>query len=305
MSRVDVHPEDVIDAIRRGDRRDERRIEDHVRHCRTCAVELDAMADFDAELAPRPGDDALLARIVSGAMDELHPARESIPAPGEGIRTARRAITVAAAAALVVGLFGGAAAAMWAMSVFESDDEPASREEPSRPPASPERSRREAPAPAPVDVAEPAVDEATAPAPEEVAPAPVGAGEPREIAAPSAADLLAQANRARNAGDNAEAARLYRALQRAHPSSRETAISRVAYGRLLLNRLHDPAGALAEFDRYLRGGSSGVLAEEARVGRAVALERLGRGADARAAWQDVLTHHPGSPNAERARARLE
>ena len=73
-------------------------------------------------------------------------------------------------------------------------------------------------------------------------------------------------------------------------------------GRLLLDR-GDPAGALASFESYLATGS-GELGEEAMVGRATALERLGRTAQAAGAWQALLAAYPETPFAAHARSRL-
>ncbi|MCC6874077.1 MAG: tetratricopeptide repeat protein [Sandaracinaceae bacterium] len=121
---------------------------------------------------------------------------------------------------------------------------------------------------------------------------------------PSAAELLAQANAARRDGDREGAARLYRRLQGLHPRSREAAISHVTLGRLLLDGMNDPQSSLREFDTYLGQTRHRVLEEEARVGRAMALSRLGRRDEERRAWRELLEHHPDTLYAERARARL-
>jgi hypothetical protein len=71
----------------------------------------------------------------------------------------------------------------------------------------------------------------------------------------------------------------------------------------MLNQLGNPAGALQQFNGYLGGG--GVMSEEAAAGRALALQRLGRTAEERQAWQELLKRYPDSINAERARKRLE
>ncbi len=62
--------------------------------------------------------------------------------------------------------------------------------------------------------------------------------------------------------------------------------------------------ALASFDSYLAANPAGTLAEEARVGRAVALGRLGRRAEEREAWSQLLREHPNSVQGARARRRL-
>ena len=80
-------------------------------------------------------------------------------------------------------------------------------------------------------------------------------------------------------------------------------MSRAIVGRLLLDR-GDPAGALARFDSYLAAGG-GDLGEEAMVGRATALDRLGKTDEATGAWSALVAAFPVSPYAARARARLE
>jgi TolA-binding protein len=128
-------------------------------------------------------------------------------------------------------------------------------------------------------------------------------GEPASLE-PTAAQLFAQANDARRRGDEALAVRQYAALQRRFPRAAEASLSHLALGRLYLDRLGDPTRALAEFDQYLAGGREGALNEEALVGRALALQRLGRPAEEKDAWQKLLAVFPNSLSAVRARTRL-
>ncbi len=144
------------------------------------------------------------------------------------------------------------------------------------------------------------VGSAVAPAPQ---PKPSTTIEP-EKAALGPAELFSRANDARRASDTARAIALHEELQSKFPDSREASTSRVALGRLLLDRAGDPARARALFDRYLDRDPSGPLAEEARVGRALAFMRLGDRDAERSAWREVLERHPGSVHAERARQRL-
>lgn len=341
MSRVDVHPEELLDAARRGelDASELRRLEAHVAHCTACAMERAAMADFDREMAPRDGDDAVTARLVAGVLaragagaaePELeHPPSRPSSATSGATSPRRRPVVVIAAAALVVGLFGGAAAALWAVAPLW--DEPATAPPEEAEPVQPAAGTRHVPARSESDgppedeamedpesgasTGDPAVDvpAVTAPVAESSAPerpARVTSddgdhGDDGAAERPSAEELLARANEARRRGELRGAARLYRLLQRSHPSSREASVSRVTLGRLLLDGLGEAGAALPEFDRYLQAHPSGVLAEEARVGRALALGRLGREAEERAAWRELLAHHPDSLHADRARSRLE
>jgi hypothetical protein len=101
-----------------------------------------------------------------------------------------------------------------------------------------------------------------------------------------------------------EAVRLYRALQERFSGSSEELVSRVTLGRLLLDRLGDSRGALVQFNSYLASPGGGVLREEAMVGRALSLGRMGRAAEERAAWQALLDNFPKSTQRKRAQARL-
>ena len=119
----------------------------------------------------------------------------------------------------------------------------------------------------------------------------------------SADELFADANRARRAGDVSLALRRYAELGRTFPGSREEVTSRVVVGDLLLAE-GPTRDALASFDSYLATSPNGTLAEEALVGRASALMRLGRRDDERDAWTRLLREHPDSVQGDRARRRL-
>ena len=122
----------------------------------------------------------------------------------------------------------------------------------------------------------------------------------------TAAELFRDANAERRAGNIGKSIDLYRSLQKRYPDAPETQASRVSLGRLLLDRRSDASGALAQFDAYLKGSPAdgGTLAEEARVGRALAFEKLGRLDDERRAWEELLSRHPQSLHSGRARERL-
>ena len=126
-----------------------------------------------------------------------------------------------------------------------------------------------------------------------------------EAAAPRldpAAVLFADANRARRDGNAERAVTLYRALQSRYPNSAESALSRALLAQLLLER-GSPEAALSGFDRYLAADAP-VLSAEALVGRARALEQLGKSAQAVTAWRDVQSRFPGSVHARLAATRL-
>lgn len=117
-----------------------------------------------------------------------------------------------------------------------------------------------------------------------------------------AAALFADANRARRDGNIERAIVLYRSLQSRFPSSAESELSRALLAQLLLDR-GSPEAALAGFDRYLAEGTP-VLGAEALVGRARALEQLGKSAQAIMAWQAVQESFPGSVHARLATTRI-
>ncbi|MEO6598973.1 MAG: tetratricopeptide repeat protein [Polyangiaceae bacterium] len=117
-----------------------------------------------------------------------------------------------------------------------------------------------------------------------------------------AASLFAAANAARRDGNADRAVSLYRALQSRYPSSAESELSRALLAQLLLDR-GSPEAALAGFDRYLAEDAP-VLGAEALVGRARALEQLGKTTQAAAAWREVQTRFAGSVHARLAATRL-
>jgi TolA-binding protein len=117
-----------------------------------------------------------------------------------------------------------------------------------------------------------------------------------------AASLFSDANRARRDGNVDRAVALYQSLQARFPSSAESELSRALVAQMLLER-GSPEAALAGFDRYLAQGTP-VLSAEALVGRARALEQLGKSAQAVLAWQEVQSRFPGSVHARLAGARL-
>jgi hypothetical protein len=123
-------------------------------------------------------------------------------------------------------------------------------------------------------------------------------------AEPGAAAIFGAAERARGDGELVDARRLYGQLASRFRGTREELSARVLGGQMLLDDLDEPAAALRAFDGYLRDEPGGTLAEEAVVGRAQALRRLGRAAAEAAAWNDLLVRYPRSVHAELARERL-
>jgi tetratricopeptide (TPR) repeat protein len=122
-------------------------------------------------------------------------------------------------------------------------------------------------------------------------------------AAPTAAELFADANAARRALDLRRATDLYLALDRRFPESAEAPVALVSAGDLL-SRLGEPAAALRAFDRYLDRRPDGALAPEALFGRARTLRQLARRQDEIDAWRRLLQAFPGSVYESAGRQRL-
>jgi TolA-binding protein len=119
----------------------------------------------------------------------------------------------------------------------------------------------------------------------------------------TAAELFRRAGLARREGKLAQARATFLELERRFPDSEEARLARVSLGKLLLDT-GDADQALRQFDEYL-GARSGALAEEALVGRAQALGRLGRAVEEERVWRDLLSRYPRSVYAARARQRLD
>jgi TolA-binding protein len=321
MNVVDLHPEDLLDkdalgTLEEGERV---RLEAHVSHCSACRFERQLRADFALDL----DSDAPSERLANlGTLPiELLPDRPDAASAAKKdesravLRPVRRRKTgfvwLFAAAVLLVG---GAAAAMsdlghrsW--THFMGIDAPASRVSPApegtrpkvhaagpltppAPPASPA-------APEPTTAPQPIEGAPLKPATHAARPAPVAAAPVHTI---GAAELFDNATDARRRGDYAHVLDADRELEGRFPTSREAQVLRAVVGRVLLDH-GDSAAALKRFDAYLAGGG-GDLAEDAMVGRATALDRLGRTDEAAQAWSTLLATYPTTPYATHAKARL-
>jgi len=305
MTRIDLHPEDLLDRAARGvaSFADLARLEQHLAECAVCRVERALLVQAARDVAPLRDEKLLLARLTRDVN-----ARLAAPTA----RRARRQGAFVAVAVLAVCLAGVAAAATLGIVRRETPvpiatspqlpQVPAARQPPPSvrapetevaPPPSSEPSTLEPPSSEPPSSEPPSKSDAAPVRPNAVALEPA-----------SASQLFSLANQARRDGKVAEAARLYRSLQERFAGSSEELVSRVSLGRLLLDRLGDSRGALVQFNSYLASPGGGALREEAMVGRALALGRLGRSAEERAAWQALLAAWPKSTHRTRAQARL-
>lgn len=293
MNVVDLHPEELLDKELTGAlSADERtRLDAHLAVCAACRFERIARDDFRV---------ALDAESQGPRADAPPPKRVASP------RT-RVAVLLAAAVLVVSGIAGAgwsgvrhlfavsAPAVVEVASVVETSSAPPPR------PIAPRATVAPPPAPEPTASASAEAPAVTTP-PVAHAPAPVqsAAPPPRERTASS---VFADANLALRRGEYAQAIALYDEVETTFAGSAEATTTEAILGRLALDR-GDAAGALRHFDAYLARGGGG-LREEAMVGRATALGRLGRTGEEKVAWTALLAAYPSSAHAAHARARLE
>jgi hypothetical protein len=295
MTRFDLHPEDLLERASRGTANADElsRLTQHLAGCFVCRVERALVVQAALDAAPLPDEELVVARLKrastarSAALTGRHAKRK-----GAFVAIALAAGTVASVAAAATFVIVRGAAAPPAKVVTTSSQPPLAPAPPHRSePVRSDEPREIAAAEGvkPIEEGEPGVTRST----------PRAAVEP---AGPS--ELFSRANQARREGKTSEAVRLYRALQERFAGSSEELVSRVTLGRLLLDRLGDSRGALVQFNSYLASPAGGVLREEAMVGRALALGRMGRTSEERAAWQALLDAFPKSTQRKRAQARL-
>lgn len=306
MNEIDIHPEELLDRAVTGelDETEGRRLMAHLVHCESCAFELQMKREFLRDTTPTDAD----RELAGQALLRLRARPDPIVQHPRAKRKRWSKTAVIVAAAMVVVFTGGVAlgAIIWHVKSIASSS--AVDESHSEVPSSQRRARPLPPAavapiqnPSPPPTPPPVVEEPTGPDPR-----PSSSGARRSEAPPpqGAAQLFAAANQARRGQEHAEAIRLYRRLQRQHPGSREEVLSRVTLGMLLMRRGGDSSGALGLFESYLSARPRGVMAEEATVGRALALRRLGRRSEERQAWETLLSNYPRSIHRERAQERL-
>ncbi|HXT99882.1 MAG TPA: tetratricopeptide repeat protein [Polyangia bacterium] len=309
----------------------------------TLSIAHQVRRDFDLVSDVRAGDEALIARAVDRVLVGRPPAarrradrrvaavlglavvlfasgaaawwavrsavRSAAPPPGDEPTPAARALRSRHA-----GPHATAPPAValpppeTAVPVAAPDLEPAPARDATlalAPPVAPARGARLALAPA--------ADRTGAPAPAPTSPSRRGSDSaPPAAAAPAlaptqppaveaAAELFGRANDARRAGDVGVARALYRDVAERFPGSAEAGLARVSLGKLLLGA-GEVRAAEAEFARYLAAG--GPLVQEALVGRAECLRRLGRSDDERRVWQRLVDEFPGGVYESQARSRL-
>jgi TolA-binding protein len=297
MSVVDLHPEELFDKLAQGrlSNTENDRLQAHLATCAACRFELDVRRDC-AEI---PADLVAAAPII---IPDGTAARHPVEVEPR-VSTTRRGRRPIWGLAVAAALIGGASFAAVNPNVREAVRHLSFATKGSGDAVrSPNGLRVPPPAPA--------LEKAVAP-PTETEPKPTVQLDELPRAAPTPAPgasatttpaaLFHAANEARRAGDDSRAIALYHALEGQFPNSEEARLSHATLGRLMLDR-GDAKMALDDFDKYLSHG--GALGEEALVGRALALGKLGNRAEEAAAWQEVLRRFPKSIHARLARTRL-
>jgi hypothetical protein len=253
--------------------------------------------DFDRIGLVRSGDDELVARLADLTLKRSQPRGH--------FALARRRLLLGLAAALTMA---GSAAAWHGTVLLRSAPATPSVAAPASKPASTARVTRVR---TPAGVKSQVV---VAPLPEPVAAAlPVASANVGITAdsahgaravphsAPDAAALFGEAAAARRSSDFGRARQLYLRLESDFPGSAEAQLARVSLGKVLL-MMGRADEAERQFSLYTSSG--GTLSEEALVGQAQSLARLGRASDEQEVWQRLLQDFPRSLYAGEANQRL-
>jgi TolA-binding protein len=304
---TELHPEDLLERDARGELSpvELERLDAHLARCAACRLERVVRVDFlreTEEVALHAPTD--VQRLLAGVLEAPRTAQP--PARGRPRRWRAGALLLTG---VIVTAAGWAAAARWSGPTAAEETLDATRMPPHARTATPALSGATRGEIAPVVTRDrPEEQTATLAASSEAQPRPAPAARPVSVALTTSPPETAspglafqQANEARRAGQHARAAEAYRALVARYPASAEAPASLVALGRMLLDD-GDAAGALRSFDDYLRRG--GGLGEDVMLGRALALQHLGRSDEESGAWGALLASYPGSVHAARARRRL-
>jgi TolA-binding protein len=293
-------PEDLSVRARQGSLSESERaaLERALAASQTLAVAHQVGTDFDRIGLVRSGDDELVARLADLTLESTRPrARFAL---------GRRRLFLALAAALTVA---GSAAAWRGATLLRSVPPAPSPAAPSPKPSAARVIRAKTPEavtpPAVVAaVPEPAAVVAALPAP---TVGVVSLADSERVSAPlprateDAAALFREAAAARRSSDFGRARLLYLRLESDFPASAEAQLARVSLGKVLL--LMGRAGE-AEQQFALYSSAAGALSEEALVGQAQSLARLGRASDELKVWQRLLHDFPRSVYAGEANQRL-
>lgn len=194
------------------------------------------------------------------------------------------------AAAVLIPLAAAAAYLPRMKGADESPGERAPMTEPSAAPSGTTSSRKQA-AREKQDKPEPVSEPAQTSSPPSTSPS----------RPPTAAELLARAQKARSVRNYGKAAQAYQHLLRLYPASSEAQLAQVSLAQLQLAQ-GNAAAALVGFDAYQRSG--GALSQEAHYGKIQALYALGRTAQERAEIRIFLARYPKALQTAALKRRL-
>lgn len=122
---------------------------------------------------------------------------------------------------------------------------------------------------------------------------------------PTLTDLLEKARGCRKSKDWKCAAKAYQLIRTEYAERPEAVTVLVPLAQIELAHLEQADGALAHFDLYLQKRPEGNLAQEALLGKARALQALGRTTEEVAALELFLDLYPASVQASSVQSRLD
>src|SRR5260221_12881040 len=112
----ELHPEDMLDAVRRGalDPRSRRDLQLHLSRCGACRMQLALSLDFDVEARSQRADAGLLDEMVSQALVD-EPRAKSVGALRSGFARSASPLRRLILPAVCLLLGGGVATGMWSV----------------------------------------------------------------------------------------------------------------------------------------------------------------------------------------------
>lgn len=119
----------------------------------------------------------------------------------------------------------------------------------------------------------------------------------------TARELFDLANLARRSGDLAAAARAYELLLSKYPNDGRAGLAAFELGRLRLERLGNPAGAVSALERAMAKAPSPGLREDAMARLVQAYSALGDGARCRRTRDRYLSEYPGGVHTNAVKSR--
>lgn len=164
-----------------------------------------------------------------------------------------------------------------------------------------------APAPARTPAAEPEITGSETDPDSELEAEAEASGRPRGPAARdrAAARIFERANLARRAGRMRDAADAYAELLARHPGDARAGLSAFELGRIRMDALGDPRGAIDALERAAAAGAAASFHEDALARMVVAYDAEGRREACRKARERYLDRYPSGVHAHALRARCQ